>query len=430
MRDIGLMVTADRGEDHRAGGHIRVVLSAGSRVHFRPIARPAAALYGDLVVSRALRSFLAEPRPPLAPPPLLRDWVLVAVLVAAGLLEVVLRDDLAWPGVALVAGVAPAVCLPWRRTRPVLVTAVVAASFVLGDAVMVLGPGELIDLYALAYVLLIPYALFRWGSGVEAAAGMAIVLAVPAFATIAEGNLGDLALGLPFFSLPAAFGAAMRYQARSRLGEADQIRLREREQLARELHDTVAHHVSAIAIRAQAGRTLAPTQPEAAVEALEVIEEAASRTLADLRGLVGALRDRDEADLAPQRGVADIERLAHGLGDGPRVDVQLAGDLDGLRPLVGAAIYRIVQESVTNAVRHARHATRIDVHVAGHEDSVRLTVSDDGDAVASAAGHSAGYGLVGMGERAALLGGTLQAGPDAHNGWTVTAVLPRDGRAA
>ena len=394
------------------------------------MARPSAALYGDAMVSSAIRSFLAEPRPPRAPGPLWRDWVLVAVLVAAGLLEVVLRDDLAWPGVALVAGVAPAICLPWRRTRPLLVAGVVAGSVVLGDAIMVLGIGEPIELSAtIALLLLVPYALFRWGDGVEAAAGMAIVLGVPAFATVAAGNAVDLALALPFFALPAAFGAAMRYRARSRLGEADRIRLREREQLARELHDTVAHHVSAIAIRAQAGRTLAPSRPEAAVEALEVIEEAASRTLADLRGLVGALRDDDEADLSPQRGVDDVERLAHTTGDGPRVDVHVAGDLDGLRPLVGAAIYRIAQESITNARRHARHATRIDVRVTGHDDTVRLTVRDDGDAVPSGAGPSPGYGLVGMTERAALLGGTLEAGPDAKSGWTVTADLPRNGKA-
>ena len=112
-----------------------------------------------------------------------------------------------------------------------------------------------------------------------------------------------------FLSLPAALGAAMRYRTRSRLRESDQVRLREREQLARELHDTVAHHVSAIAIRAQAGRTVAASRPDAAVDALEVIEEAASRTLAELRALVGALRDGEEADLAPQRGVADIARL-------------------------------------------------------------------------------------------------------------------------
>ena len=382
------------------------------------------------MVNSVLRSFLAEPRPPHAPPPLLRDWVLVGALLTAGLLEVVLRDDLAWPGVALLAGVAPAVCLPWRRTRPVLVTAVVAGSVVLGDAVMVLGPGEPIELYAIvAYFLLVPYALFRWGSGVEAAAGIAIVLGVPAFATVAGGlSLGDLALGPPFVALPAAFGAAMRYRARSRLGEADQIRLREREQLARELHDTVAHHVSAITIRAQAGRALAASHPDAALDALEVIEEAASRTLADMRSLVGALRDGEEAELAPQRSVADLRRLAAGHG-GPRVDVRLGGELDDLPPLVGAAIYRIAQESVTNARRHARQATRIDVRVDGEDDAVHLTVTDDGDTAPSGASRSAGYGLIGMSERAALLGGTLQAGPAPDRGWTVTAVLPRYAKA-
>jgi signal transduction histidine kinase len=181
--------------------------------------------------------------------------------------------------------------------------------------------------------------------------------------------------------------------------------------------------VSAIAVRAQAGRTLAATQPAAAVDALEVIEEAASRTLAELRAIVAALRDGDEADLAPQRGVADIARLA-AAADGPRVDVELAGDLDGLQPIVGAAVYRIAQESITNALRHARHATRIDVRVTGERDCVRLTVLDDGEPGVTA---PPGYGLAGMIERAALLGGTLEAGPRSARGWLVTATLPRSG---
>lgn len=393
------------------------------------MARGAPPDYVDLVVISALRSFLAEPPASHAPAPLRRDWMLVAAVMATGLLESILRHDAAWHAVALIALVAPAICLPWRRTNPVLVTAVVFGSFLLGDLVALLATGEPTELYTAAYVLLIPYALFRWGSGVQLATGTAIVLASQLLLAAASGNFGDLALGLPFLSLVAALGASMRYRASSRLAEADQIRLREREQLARELHDTVAHHVSAIAIQAQAGRALAPSRPEAAVDALEVIEEAASRTLADLRGLVGALRDDDEAELSPQRGVSDIERLAHTTGDGPRVDVHVAGDLDGLRPLVGAAIYRIAQESITNARRHARHATRIDVRVTGHDDTVRLTVRDDGDAVPSGAGPSPGYGLVGMTERAALLGGTLEAGPDAKSGWTVTADLPRNGKA-
>ena len=119
------------------------------------------------------------------------------------------------------------------------------------------------------------------------------------------------------------------------------------------------------------------------MRALEVIEEAASRTLVEMRAMVGVLRDGEEPDLAPQRGVADIERLARDAAHGPRVDVQLSGDLDELRPSVGAAMYRLAQESITNALRHARHATRIDVRVAGEDDCVRLTVRDDGDAGAA-----------------------------------------------
>ncbi len=119
----------------------------------------------------------------------------------------------------------------------------------------------------------------------------------------------------------------------------------------------------------------------AAIDALRVIEEEGSRTLAEMRTMVGALRDREDADLAPQNGVADIERLARSVDDEPRVQVRLTGDLDALGPTVGAATYRIAQESVTNALRHARNATRIDVQVVGDDDAVRLTVRDDGDAV-------------------------------------------------
>jgi len=160
------------------------------------------------------------------------------------------------------------------------------------------------------------------------------------------------------------------------------------------------------------------------VEALKVIEEEASRTLAEMRGIVGVLREDEEPELAPQRGVADIKQLADRVGVRPRVEVHLSGDLDDLGPSVGAAVYRIAQESITNAVRHARHATRISVSVAGDDDCVRLTVRDDGDA-SSTGRRSAGYGLVGMTERAMLLGGTLEAGPGPDRGWTVNAVLPR-----
>jgi signal transduction histidine kinase len=380
------------------------------------------------VVTSALRSFWAEPRAPGAPERVWRDWALVGVLLVAGVLEAALRQDLEWRFVALVFGVAPAVALPWRRTHPLLVTAVVFAAIAIGDVVARLGADEPMELYTVVYVLLLPYALFRWGSGREAVIGMAIVLATQLVAAASGWAFADLLIAIPFFALPAALGASVRYRTSSRQRATDEIKLRERAQLARELHDTVAHHVSAIAIQAQAGRAVA-SRPGAAVEALEAIEEAASRTLAEMRAMVGALRQGGEPELAPQRGVADIGRLARGAGDGPRVEVELAGDLRGLRPSVEAAVYRLAQESITNAVRHARHATCVDVRVAGEDDRVRLTVRDDGDAGPAAGDWSPGYGLIGMIERATLLGGTLEAGPSAGGGWTVTAVLPRNGRA-
>jgi signal transduction histidine kinase len=380
------------------------------------------------VPTSAVRSFWAEPRVADPPAPLWRDWALVAVLVVAGVLEAVLREDLVWRPLALVLGVAPAFALPWRRTHPLVVAVVAFGVQTVADLATHYGADARLTLDTTAYVLLLPYALFRWGSGREAVIGMTFILAAHVFREAVNATGFDVVIGVPFLLLPAALGASMRYRAGNRLRERDQVKLREREQLARELHDTVAHHVSAIAVQAQAGRTLAASRPEAAVDALAVIEEAASRTLDEMRAIVGALRDGEEPDLAPQRGVADIERLARRAGDGPRVAVELAGDLDGLRPLVGAAIYRLAQESITNAVRHARHATRIDVRVVGERDRVRLTVRDDGDAGASGSGSPpAGYGLVGMTERVALLGGTLEAGPGSGRGWTVTAVLPRNG---
>ena len=232
------------------------------------------------------------------------------------------------------------VALLWRRTHPLLVTVIAfGATTLLDTAAGVFADGDdpMAILVTTAWVLMLPYALLRWGSGRDAAIGMGYILGARRRPGVRRRHprRPDRRLRvLPARRVRSA--PPIRYRTGSRLRERDQVRLREREQLARELHDTVAHHVSAIAIRAQAGRTLAATQPAAAVDALVVIEEAASRALTELRAIVGALRDGDEADLAPQRGVADIARLA-AAADGPRVDVELVGDLDGLRPMVAAA---------------------------------------------------------------------------------------------
>jgi len=384
-------------------------------------------LYAGVVVRNAVRSLWAEPRAPQPPRRGWRDWALVAVLATLVVLEGIFREELVWRPAALVLGVALVFTLLWRRTNPLAVVVVGFGALAAVHLATLLGAGDPVELYTLAYVLVLPYSLFRWGSGREAAIGLAIILVTAAVAGFADEVVGNVLIeGAFLVFLFAAVGALVRYRASSRLRDIDHVKLREREQLARELHDTVAHHISAIAIQAQAGRTLAASHPGAAVNALEVIEEAASRTLAEMRIMVGVLREGEEPDLAPQRGVADIEQLAHSAGDWPRVDVELSGDLDDLRPSVEAAIYRLAQESITNAIRHARHATRINVRVAGDDDCVRLTVRDDGDASSTGQG-SAGYGLVGMTERAKLLGGTLEAGPSPDTGWTVNAVLPKTG---
>lgn len=387
------------------------------------------------MLRNAARSLWAEPRVPDAPGPVWRDWVLVSALVPVVLLEGVFREDLVWRVPSVVVALALLPTLLWRRTHPLqsvaaafgLVTVVEVASIVLAD--------EWRGLDSTVFVMLLVYALLRWGSGRDAVIGLAIV-SIPVLlialeaqtSDAAEVQLGEVAQGAVFVLLVAAVGASVRYADTARRRGMDQMKLLEREQLARELHDTVAHHVSAIAIRAQAGRVVASTDPAAAVEALVVIEREASRTLAEMRSMVGALRQGEEPDLTPQRGVAQVEDLVTGPGERPQVDVELSGDFDGLRPSVDAAIFRLAQESITNAVRHARHATRVQVAVRGEPDCVRLTVHDDGEPGPFDPRTATGFGLVGMAERAKLLGGTLEAGPDRNRGWTVTAVLPRGGR--
>ena len=302
----------------------------------------------------AARSLWAEPRAPAPPARVWRDWVLVAVLVPTAVLEGLLREDLAWPAVALVLALVAISTLLWRRTRPLLAVAVAFGAIGAGAVASLFWADEPVGLYTSICVLLLPYALFRWGSGREAAIGLAIILVACAIGIAADDTgVGDAVGGTVFLLFPAALGASVRYRVSSRLREIDQVKLRERQQLARELHDTVAHHVSAIAIQAQAGRTVAAARPDAAVRALEVIEEAASRTLAEMRTMVGVLRDGDEPDRAPQRGVADIERLARDAAHGPRVDVELSGELDALQ-----AIGRGRDVPPRTGIDHQRDAAR------------------------------------------------------------------------
>ncbi len=352
----------------------------------------------------------------------------MGVLVVAATLEAVLRTDLPWRGLWAVVVIGLAPTLLWRRTRPLLVVAV--AFGVTGLVPLV--TGDRAEPYTAAFMLVLVYSVVRWGSGREAVTGLVIVVGAASLSlALRQAVLADAIGGAAVVFSAVALGAALRYRARSRTRELAQVKLLERERLARDLHDTVAHHVSAIAIRAQAGLATSVSQPDAAADALRLIEAEASRALAEMRAMVRVLRRDDLVDLVdlePSPRIADLGQLSARARTGPSVEVSLSGDVDDVHPSIGAATYRLAQEAVTNARRHARHATLIEVRVAADDTSVHLRVSDDGEGSARRT-TPPGYGLIGMFERVDLLGGTCAAGPGRDRGWTVTATLPRTGSA-
>ena len=377
------------------------------------------------MITNALRSLWAEPRAAAVPDRVSRDWVLVGALMVTALLEGVLRDDVAWRPVVTIVAVGLAPVLLWRRTHPLVCVVVgFGTGMALGLASQLAGiPG--VGLNTMIYILVLAYALVRWGSGRQIVIGLAVVL-VAAVVSIATDYSGPAALfgGFGVLVAAAAGGAALRYRAESRRRASDQIRSQERVGLARELHDIVAHHVSAIAVQAQAGRAMARQRPEAGLEALAAIEGEASRTLAEMRAMVRVLRDGAPTEYAPQPGVADLASLAR-RDPVPVVDVELPDDLDQLPPQVDTAVYRLAQEAVTNALRHARNASRVEIRVVEGAGRLRLRVTDDGQ-IDPARPAGRGFGLLGMTERAQLLGGTLRAGPAPEGGWTVDAELPTE----
>ncbi|PPK96154.1 signal transduction histidine kinase [Kineococcus xinjiangensis] len=384
-----------------------------------------------------LRTLWREPRAPRAPRRTRWDWLLVALVVPGAVLEALLRPDVPWRWLSLVLTLALAPLLLLRRRAPLLV---LAAAVAVGAVAEVATGGGLPEALAQAPLVVLPYALFRWASGREVLAGAVLLLLASATHVLLSGSpaatageaAGNAVGGSAVLVAVAALGLTFRFRARARSRELERAVLLERERLARDLHDTVAHHVSAIAVRAQAGLAAAAARPEAAAEvavaALRVVEAEASTALTDMRSLVRTLRRNGTAELGPAPGLRELRGLADGTTAGPRVVVEVAAACEDLPEALQAGLYRIAQESVTNARRHARGATRIDVRVSAREDEVLLQVSDDGGAARRRA--AAGFGLAGMAERAALLGGTCTAGPDPAGGWTVTASLPRPRRDA
>jgi signal transduction histidine kinase len=368
-----------------------------------------------------VRSPRSSDAPPGAPP--WWDRALAIVLALAVVAEVLLRAPSVTASQVAIC-IVGAAALWIRRPQPRAATMLAFGTATVGTLIDLFRGAPPGTLYTGAALLLLPYSLSRWGSRRDIAYSAPFVAAAFSAAALhGEMKTAIDAIGAAIVLLfPAALGASVRFRAIAQDRALEQARLREREQLARELHDSVAHHVTAIAIQAQAGRAVLASRPELALQTLEAIELEAAHTLGELRAMVGALRDDRAAAREPGR-VADILQLAAPRAT-PVVDVDLRGELDGLEPALEAALFRMAQESITNAMRHARQATRVRVHVDGDAEQVRLSVRDDGQAAVWPRAAS-GYGLVGMAERAALLGGTFRAGPTPDGGWRVEAVLPR-----
>ncbi|MEV4537717.1 histidine kinase [Asanoa sp. NPDC049518] len=219
---------------------------------------------------------------------------------------------------------------------------------------------------------------------------------------------------------------------RSRCIRREQERRRivsdERARLARELHDVVAHNVSLMVVQAGAAADVFARRPEQALAALDTIQEAGRSALGELRAMLQTLRPDGTEPRAPQPGLDQLDSLAASLGAvGLPVAVTRAGEARAVPADVSLSVYRIVQESLTNTLRHAR-ATRAEVQLRWTDAELHVEITDDGTAgaarVPAAFGGGSGAGLAGMRERARLVGGSLDAGPLHEGGFRVSASLP------
>jgi signal transduction histidine kinase len=216
--------------------------------------------------------------------------------------------------------------------------------------------------------------------------------------------------------------------ARIELQRAEEARAavaEERARIARELHDVVGHSVSVMTVQASGVRRLLRPDQEREREALLVVEQAGREALAEMRRLVGVLRRPEEAPaLAPQPSIQHLDRLVEQAREaGLPVHVEIEGTATELPVGLDLTAYRLVQEALTNAIKHAQ-ATRADVVVRYGDGAVELVITDDGRGSSDGSGESGGQGLVGMRERVAVYGGELDAGPEPGGGFALRARLP------
>jgi signal transduction histidine kinase len=210
---------------------------------------------------------------------------------------------------------------------------------------------------------------------------------------------------------------------RARLAEA-----MERARISREMHDILGHTLAVVVGLADGAAGLAETKPKQGADTLRIIADSGRGALADLRRLLTGIREEgpQQTPFRPQPGVGDLDALVERIrAAGPDVGLHTAGDLTGLPAGLQLALYRIVQEALTNTLKHAASDTAVRVSLIAEQDAVHATVEDTGPPAAER-NHSwegGGQGLLGMRERAALYQGTVTAGPNSEGGWSVHAVL-------
>jgi signal transduction histidine kinase len=309
-------------------------------------------------------------------------------------------------------------------------TARVAALLGISGPVSALAFAEQLALAVLVVTVLHRCPL-RLALVLTAAAAVAIVGSPIMRMTDADASWGGVTSALGWGGA-VAIGLVLREIDTRRRGAVEDVRSAERMELARELHDVVAHHVTGIVVAAQAAAVVARTSPDDVDRALAAIEHAGTDALTAMRQMVGVLRGQDtEGARTPGAELAEVRMLVHRFDPDSRL-VRLTTD-PGLEyavlpPGVAATGYRVVQEALTNVRRHAPHVATVEVDVRIREEALLVSVRNDGVTPAPVSGRAGGgFGLVGMGERVAALDGALAAGPTAPGVWTVSVRLPLRG---
>jgi signal transduction histidine kinase len=339
---------------------------------------------------------------------------------------------------ALVLLAAQAVPLAWRRRWPVPVMAVTGGVRVAYDVLgFTFAPFPLGPMIAFYTVFESSGLLWRGVVGVLSATGISISLTAPGH----DEPYQAIYQGLIFVTAGVAglLSRARREALRSQTTRADRAEAelelraaRERMTIARELHDVVAHHVSLIAVQAEAAASSLPNRPAVAAKSVSIIGVTARASLTELRRILGVLRapgsDSNGQAAPPAASLADLDALLEQVrGAGLLVELAVSGDPFPLAPGVDLTAYRIVQEALTNTIRHSAAATA-SVALDYEPGSVTVRVRDSGAAAPATptarVNGSGGFGLVGIAERVASCGGYLSVGPDPGDGFTVTARLP------